>query len=132
MENEVRLNIKITDAYLQQIKQIAKKKGCTVSSIVRTLLADFVEANKLLLDNPTTEALGISKKILDNLAYHSNAQRKRELKQAIQAAHEDYRDTYSCCGKKAKATELARASWKQAILNYNTFCTDCQQNKTDY
>jgi hypothetical protein len=43
MENEVRLNIKITADMLARIKVAAKAKQLTVSSLTRLLLIDYVE-----------------------------------------------------------------------------------------
>lgn len=43
MENEVRLNIKLTADLLARIKAAAKAKQLTVSSLTRLLLIDYVE-----------------------------------------------------------------------------------------
>ena len=43
MENEVRLNIKITADLLNRIKAVAKEKQLTVSSLTRLLLINYVE-----------------------------------------------------------------------------------------
>ena len=43
MENEVRLNIKLTADLLTRIKAAAKEKQLTVSSLTRLLLIDYVE-----------------------------------------------------------------------------------------
>ena len=43
MENEVRLNIKITADLLERIKKVAKEKQLTVSSLTRLLLINYVE-----------------------------------------------------------------------------------------
>lgn len=43
MENEVRLNIKITAELLARIKAVAKEKQLTVSSLTRLLLINYVE-----------------------------------------------------------------------------------------
>lgn len=43
MENEVRLNIKITADLLERIKRVAKEKQLTVSSLTRLLLINYVE-----------------------------------------------------------------------------------------
>ena len=43
MENEVRLNIKLTADLLNRIKVIAKEKQLTVSSLTRLLLINYVE-----------------------------------------------------------------------------------------
>lgn len=43
MENEVRLNIKITADLLKRIKTVAKEKQLTVSALTRLLLVNYVE-----------------------------------------------------------------------------------------
>lgn len=43
MENEVRLNIKLTADLLERIKAVAKEKQLTVSSLTRLLLINYVE-----------------------------------------------------------------------------------------
>jgi uncharacterized protein YwgA len=43
MENEVRLNIKITADLLERVKAAAKEKQLTVSSLTRLLLINYVE-----------------------------------------------------------------------------------------
>lgn len=43
MENEVRLNIKITADLLERVKTTAKEKQLTVSSLTRLLLINYVE-----------------------------------------------------------------------------------------
>lgn len=43
MENEVRLNIKLTADFLERIKKVAKEKQLTVSSLTRLLLVNYVE-----------------------------------------------------------------------------------------
>ena len=43
MENEVRLNIKITADLLNRVKAVAKEKQLTVSSLTRLLLINYVE-----------------------------------------------------------------------------------------
>ena len=43
MENEVRLNIKITAELMNRIKAVAKEKQLTVSSLTRLLLINYVE-----------------------------------------------------------------------------------------
>ena len=43
MENEVRLNIKLTAELLGRIKTAAKEKQLTVSSLTRLLLINYVE-----------------------------------------------------------------------------------------
>lgn len=43
MENEVRLNIKLTAELLERIKVAAKAKHLTVSSLTRLLLINYVE-----------------------------------------------------------------------------------------
>ena len=43
MENEVRLNIKITADMLKRIKAVAKEKQLTVSALTRLLLVNYVE-----------------------------------------------------------------------------------------
>lgn len=43
MENEVRLNIKITADMMNRIKAVAKEKQLTVSSLTRLLLINYVE-----------------------------------------------------------------------------------------
>jgi antitoxin component of RelBE/YafQ-DinJ toxin-antitoxin module len=43
MDNEVRLNIKITADLLNRVKQVAKEKHLTVSSLTRLLLVNYVE-----------------------------------------------------------------------------------------
>lgn len=43
MENEVRLNIKITADLLERVKTAAKEKQLTVSSLTRLLLVNYVE-----------------------------------------------------------------------------------------
>ena len=43
MENEVRLNIKITAELLDRVKTVAKEKQLTVSSLTRLLLINYVE-----------------------------------------------------------------------------------------
>ena len=43
MENEVRLNIKITADLLQRVKVAAREKQLTVSSLTRLLLINYVE-----------------------------------------------------------------------------------------
>lgn len=43
MENEVRLNIKITAGLLERVKAVAKEKQLTVSSLTRLLLINYVE-----------------------------------------------------------------------------------------
>jgi hypothetical protein len=43
MENEVRLNIKITADLLNRVKAAAKKKQLTVSSLTRLLLVNYVD-----------------------------------------------------------------------------------------
>lgn len=43
MNNEVRLNIKITADLLNRIKAVAKEKQLTVSSLTRLLLINYVE-----------------------------------------------------------------------------------------
>ena len=43
MENEVRLNIKITADLLDKVKVAAKEKQLTVSSLTRLLLINYVE-----------------------------------------------------------------------------------------
>ena len=43
MENEVRLNIKITADMLNRVKAAAKEKQLTVSSLTRLLLINYVE-----------------------------------------------------------------------------------------
>ena len=44
MENETRLNIKLTEDLLVRVKQAARKKGLTVSALTRLLLIDYVES----------------------------------------------------------------------------------------
>lgn len=44
MENETRLNIKLTEDLLIRVKQVARKKGLTVSALTRLLLIDYVES----------------------------------------------------------------------------------------
>lgn len=44
MENETRLNIKLTEDLLIRVKQAARKKGLTVSALTRLLLVDYVES----------------------------------------------------------------------------------------
>ena len=43
MENEVRLNIKITADMMNRVKAVAKEKQLTVSSLTRLLLINYVE-----------------------------------------------------------------------------------------
>ena len=43
MENEVRLNIKISADLLERIKKVSKEKQLTVSSLTRLLLINYVE-----------------------------------------------------------------------------------------
>ena len=43
MENEVRLNIKITADMLNRVKAVAKEKQLTVSALTRLLLVNYVE-----------------------------------------------------------------------------------------
>ena len=43
MENEVRLNIKITADMLNRIKAVAKEKQLIVSALTRLLLVNYVE-----------------------------------------------------------------------------------------
>lgn len=43
MENEVRLNIKLTADLLTRVKAVAKERQLTVSSLTRLLLIDYVE-----------------------------------------------------------------------------------------
>ena len=43
MENEVRLNIKITADLLDRVKMVAKAKQLNVSSLTRLLLINYVE-----------------------------------------------------------------------------------------
>ena len=43
MENEVRLNIKITADLLNRVKAAAKEKQLTVSALTRLLLVNYVE-----------------------------------------------------------------------------------------
>ena len=43
MENEVRLNIKLTAELLDRVKVVAKEKQLTVSSLTRLLLINYVE-----------------------------------------------------------------------------------------
>ena len=43
MENEVRLNIKITADMMNRVKTVAKEKQLTVSSLTRLLLINYVE-----------------------------------------------------------------------------------------
>ena len=43
MENEVRLNIKLTADLLDRVKVAAKSKQLTVSSLTRLLLINYVE-----------------------------------------------------------------------------------------
>ena len=43
MENEVRLNIKITADLMNRVKAVAKEKQLTVSSLTRLLLINYVE-----------------------------------------------------------------------------------------
>lgn len=44
MENETRLNIKLTEDLLIRVKQVARKKGLTVSALTRLLIIDYVES----------------------------------------------------------------------------------------
>lgn len=44
MENETRLNIKLPETLLNRVKQVAKKRGLTVSALTRLLLIDYVES----------------------------------------------------------------------------------------
>jgi metal-responsive CopG/Arc/MetJ family transcriptional regulator len=46
MENEVRLNIKLTADLLEKVKKAAKEKQLTVSSLTRLLLVNYVEQNE--------------------------------------------------------------------------------------
>ena len=43
MENEVRLNVKLTADLLEKVKAAAKEKQLTVSSLTRLLLVNYVE-----------------------------------------------------------------------------------------
>lgn len=43
MENEVRLNIKITADMMNRVKAVAREKQLTVSSLTRLLLINYVE-----------------------------------------------------------------------------------------
>lgn len=43
MENEARLNIKLTADLLERVKKVAKEKQLTVSSLTRLLLVNYVE-----------------------------------------------------------------------------------------
>ena len=43
MENEVRLNIKLTANLLARVKTAAKEKQLTVSALTRLLLVNYVE-----------------------------------------------------------------------------------------
>ena len=61
MENEVRLNIKLTADLLERIKVVAKAKQLTVSSLTRLLLINYVENFENGRKN--TEDISIKRKI---------------------------------------------------------------------
>ena len=59
MENEVRLNIKITADMLNRVKAVAKEKQLTVSALTRLLLINYVERieNERQIVKTETEAI---------------------------------------------------------------------------
>lgn len=59
-----------------------------------------------------------------NKTYHETAQKKRELKQAINIAHEKYNTACSTFSKGSLEIDNARRNWKQAINKYNHFCLE--------
>ena len=61
MENEVRLNIKITADMMNRVKAVAKEKQLTVSSLTRLLLINYVE--NFERERQNTEDISIKRKI---------------------------------------------------------------------
>ena len=55
MENEVRLNIKITADMLNRVKAVAKEKQLTVSALTRLLLVNYVERIENERQNPESK-----------------------------------------------------------------------------
>ena len=44
MQNEVRLNVKLSAELLERVKVVAEKKQLTVSALTRLLLVNYVES----------------------------------------------------------------------------------------
>ena len=139
MKNEVKLNIRLTKELLEAIKLIAKERKLTASSFVRQLVVDYIKLNDIDidLDLDSIEAGGnkikSNKLDLDQKAqYHEIAQRKRELKSYIDKTHNDYlqmRYPREGLYVTQHGIDLARKTWKQAIIDYKNFCNECKQNK---
>ena len=126
MDNEVRLNIKLPKELLDAAKAAAKEKQLTVSSLTRVLLSNYINSE----NRDVLCVAEIQKPKIASTRYHDVAQKKRELKQRIAEAHEEYLQyRHPKPGRYVTAygVELARQAWKQAINEYKTFCAECRQ-----
>lgn len=124
MENETKITIKLPADLLESVKVKAEKEGATVSSLVR---------NFFLAYTSTSQNINFEVNSANSIyTYQDIAKRKRELKEAVKCAHEEYKETklrYSSFKKDCPAIIIARDLWKQAVADYNNFCAECQQAK---
>ena len=67
--------------------------------------------------------------------YHEFAKKKRELKENIQKAHNNYlalRNSLAGFVKESVLVEQARLVWRDAVDEYNTFCAKCKNNNINF
>lgn len=117
MENEVRITVKLPADLLADVKAKAEKTNTTVSALVRQFLLAYVKHNNELTCDTNNSIY----------SYHENAKKKRELKEAIKAAREDFRDKRADAlvlrDKLTKeSAEIAQIVWHAKVSEYNDFC----------
>jgi hypothetical protein len=66
----------------------------------------------------------IAQKEAEKKVYHERAQKKRELKQAVDNTHRYYAEAKNAHGKNDPITLKLRDEWKYAIAEYYAFCAE--------
>ena len=125
MENEARPAVKLPADLLAAVKDKADKNNLTVSALVRKFFLAYVSDEEI--SYKSTNAI---------YDYKEVAKRKRELKEAVKVAHEDFnerqiefQDFFKQHHKESIFVANARKTWKHAVAEYKAFCEECKRNK---
>lgn len=125
MENETKITVKLPADLLAAVKDKAGKNNLTVSALVRKFFLAYISDEETSCKS--TNAI---------YNYKEVAKRKRELKEAIKYAHEDFnerqiefQDFFRQHHKESIFVANARKTWKYAVAEYKAFCEECKRNK---
>ena len=125
MENETKITVKLPADLLAAVKTKSNADSLTVSALVRKLLLAYVQGEETSCE--TTNSI---------YSYQEVAKKKRELKEAVRLAHEDFnerqiefQDFLERHHKESIFVANARRTWKHAVADYKAFCEECKRNK---